>query len=216
MAHSLYITGTEGSSGKTVVTLGLMHFLQSQVRKVAFFRPIIDSEDEARRDSSINLILKHFELDMLYRDTYACTYKEALELVTSGNLSLLIEKIFQKYKALENEYDFVLCQGTDFRDKDTAVQFELNSEIAASLNIPLALVINGKDKSLDAKMCIRDSDFLFLVATGSNLMAQFAHRLPDTFDDTGAQNGLVVHIEQLVFTRRRTRVDDQNFHCSTS
>ena len=72
MAHSLYITGTEGSSGKTVVTLGLMHFLQSQVRKVAFFRPIIDSEDEARRDSSINLILKHFELDMLYRDTYAC------------------------------------------------------------------------------------------------------------------------------------------------
>ena len=32
MAHSLYITGTEGSSGKTVVTLGLMHFLQSQVR----------------------------------------------------------------------------------------------------------------------------------------------------------------------------------------
>ena len=91
MAHSLYITGTEGSSGKTVVTLGLMHFLQSQVRKVAFFRPIIDSEDEARRDSSINLILKHFELDMLYRDTYACTYKEALELVTSGNMSLLIE-----------------------------------------------------------------------------------------------------------------------------
>ncbi len=87
---------------------------------------------------------------MLYRDTYACTYKEALELVTSGNMSLLIEKIFQKYKALENEYDFVLCQGTDFRDKDTAVQFELNSEIAASLNIPLALVINGKDKSLDA------------------------------------------------------------------
>ncbi|MFQ6996958.1 AAA family ATPase [Bilophila wadsworthia] len=77
MAHSLYITGTEGSSGKTVVTLGLMHFLQSQVRKVAFFRPIIDSEDEARRDSSINLILKHFELDMLYRDTYACTYGSA-------------------------------------------------------------------------------------------------------------------------------------------
>lgn len=150
MAHSLYITGTEGSSGKTVITLGLMHFLQSQVRRVAFFRPIIDSEDEARRDSSINLILKHFELDMLYRDTYACTYKEALELVTSGNMSLLIEKIFQKYKALENEYDFVLCQGTDFRDKDTAVQFELNSEIAASLNIPLALVINGKDKSLEA------------------------------------------------------------------
>ena len=102
MAHSLYITGTEGSSGKTVVTLGLMHFLQSQVRKVAFFRPIIDSEDEARRDSSINLILKHFELDMLYRDTYACTYKEALELVTSGNMSLLIEKIFQKSQDYQN------------------------------------------------------------------------------------------------------------------
>ena len=120
MAHSLYITGTEGSSGKTVVTLGLMHFLQTQVRKVAFFRPIIDSEDEARRDSSINLILKHFELDMLYRDTYACTYKEALELVTSGNMSLLIEKIFQKYKALENEYDFRSPPASIFRSRSSS------------------------------------------------------------------------------------------------
>lgn len=109
MAHSLYTTGTEGSSRKIVVTLGLMHFLQSRVRRVAFFRPVVDSEDETRRGSSINLILKHFRLDMLYRDTYACTYKEALELVTSGNMSLLIEEVFQKYKALENEYGFVLC-----------------------------------------------------------------------------------------------------------
>ena len=180
MAHSLYITGTEGSSGKTVVTLGLMHFLQTQVRKVAFFRPIIDSEDEARRDSSINLILKHFELDMLYRDTYACTYKEALELVTSGNMSLLIEKIFQKYKALENEYDFVLCQGTDFRDKDTAVQFELNSEIAASLNIPLALVINGKDKSLDAIQASVRSNLELLRTSGAKWVAcsSTAYRSP--------------------------------------
>ena len=61
-----------------------------------------------------------------------------------------------------------------------------------------------------------DYDFFFLVAAGSNLVAQFAHRLPNAFDDTGAQDGLVVHIEQLVLTRRRTRVDDQNFHCSTS
>ena len=183
MAHSLYITGTEGSSGKTVVTLGLMHFLQSQVRKVAFFRPIIDSEDEARRDSSINLILKHFELDMLYRDTYACTYKEALELVTSGNMSLLIEKIFQKYKALENEYDFVLCQGTDFRDKDTAVQFELNSEIAASLNIPLALVINGKDKSLDAIQASVRSNLELLKDKRREVGCVFVNRVSFTTED---------------------------------
>ena len=56
MAHSLYITGTEGE-WENRSHLGADAFLQSQVRKVAFFRPIIDSEDEARRDSSINLIL---------------------------------------------------------------------------------------------------------------------------------------------------------------
>ena len=49
MAKSLYITGTEHSSGKSVVTLGVMQFLQSKVRRIAFFRPIIDSEDEAKR-----------------------------------------------------------------------------------------------------------------------------------------------------------------------
>ena len=98
MAHSLYITGTEDSSGKSVVTLGLMRFLQSQVRKIAFFRPIIDQVDEARPDPGIDLVLRHFELDMSYEDAYACTYAEALDLVTSGNTSLLIEKIFQKAK----------------------------------------------------------------------------------------------------------------------
>ncbi len=183
MTHALYITGTEESSGKNVVTLGLMHVLQSQVRRIAFFRPIIDSEDEAQRDPSINLILKHFELDILYRNTYACTYREALELVASGNTSLLIEKIFQKYKALENEYDFVLCQGTDFRDKDTAVQFELNSEIAASLNIPLALVINGKDKTIEAIQTSVRSNLELLKDKRREVGCVFVNRVSFSTDD---------------------------------
>ena len=177
MAKSLYITGTEHSSGKSVVTLGVMQFLQSKVRRIAFFRPIIDSEDEAKRDSDINLVLKHFELDMLYRDTYACTYKEAIELVTSGNMPLLLEKIFKKFKALENEYDFVLCEGTDFWDKDTAVQFELNTEIAASLNIPLALVISGKEKSAESVLASIHTNIELLKDKRRELGCVFANRV---------------------------------------
>lgn len=148
MAHSLYITGTEAASGKSIVTLGLMQFLQSRIRRIAFFRPIIAARDESV-DPGIRLIREYFGLDMPYEDAYACSYEEALDLATSGKTSLLIEKIFQKYKALESRYDFVLCQGTDFTSKNAAFQFDLNTEIAAALNIPLALVINGKDKKAE-------------------------------------------------------------------
>ncbi|WP_303236943.1 phosphate acetyltransferase [uncultured Bilophila sp.] len=186
MAHSLYITGTEDSSGKSVVTLGLMRFLQSQVRKIAFFRPIIDQVDKARPDPGIDLVLRHFELDMSYEDAYACTYAEALDLVTSGNTSLLIEKIFQKYKAVQESHDFVLCQGTDFRNKDTAFLFDLNTEIAASLNIPLALVINGQGKGAEAVQASVRTSLELLKDKQREVACVFVNRVELTADERAA------------------------------
>ncbi|GAB6177550.1 phosphate acetyltransferase [Desulfobaculum senezii] len=147
MSKNLYITATESRSGKSAIALGVMQLLTRDVRKVAFFRPIINNNADGARDHDINLILKQFNLDIAYEDTYACTLTEARELTNSGQHAQLLENILAKYKALEAEYDFVLCEGTDFQGKDAAFEFDLNADIAANLGCPVMLIVSGRAKS---------------------------------------------------------------------
>jgi phosphate acetyltransferase len=151
MTGSLYITACEAESGKTVVALGVMQFLLNRAHKPAFFRPII-SEPEADdpRDPAVNLILTHFKLDIPYESTYAFTLREAANLLNSGRRAALLETILNKYKALESNYDFILCEGTAITEGDAAFEFELNAEIAANIGAPVIVVYNGLHKSAEA------------------------------------------------------------------
>ncbi len=148
MAKNLYITATETKSGKSAIVLGMMQLLLKNVRKVAFFRPIINQPlKPALRDHDINLVLSHFGLDIPYEQTYAHTIQDARSLINSGQHATLLDSILKKYKDLASAYDFVLCEGTDFMGKDAAFEFDLNAEIAANLGCPVLIVANGLAKS---------------------------------------------------------------------
>jgi phosphate acetyltransferase len=158
MTGSLYITACEAESGKTVVALGVMRFLLSRARKPAFFRPIISgSVDSEQRDYSINLLLSHFGLDLPYESTFALTLHEAMDMLYNGKRAALLEIILNKYKSLEHEYDFILCEGTDITEGDAAFEFALNAEIAANIGALVIVVCNGLHKSAEeitASTCI--------------------------------------------------------------
>ncbi len=146
MSKSLYLTATESKSGKSAIALCITRMLLAGVQDVAFFRPIINDVEEGSRDHDINLILSEFKLDIPYERTYAYTLGEARELINSGQHATLLENILSKYKTLVKEYDFVLCEGTDFLGKDAAFEFDLNADIAANLGCPVLLVANGSNK----------------------------------------------------------------------
>ncbi len=149
MANNLYITATETKSGKSAVVLGMMQLLLKSTGKVAFFRPIINQPlDPKGKDHDINLVLTHFGLDVPYQDTYAYTLQDARNLINTGQHPTLLDNILKKYKKLESEYDFVLCEGTDFMGKDPAFEFDLNAEIAANLGCPVMVVVNAVDKGV--------------------------------------------------------------------
>ena len=149
MHSSLYLTGTESRSGKSAITLGMMQLLTRNMRKVAFFRPIINEPLLDDKDHDISLMLQHFKLEQEYLDTFAYTLNEARDLINSGQRNLMLENILQKFKKLQNEYDFVLCEGTDFLGKENAFEFDLNADIAANLGTPVMLVANGNGKSAE-------------------------------------------------------------------
>jgi phosphate acetyltransferase len=149
MRSNLYITPTEARTGKSAVVLGLMQLLLHQVRKPAFFRPIIGEPVLYDRDHDIHLVLRHFKLSQPYTDTFAYTLEEARALINSGRRNLLLENILKKFRDLSDNYDFVLCEGTDFLNKDAAFEFELNADIAANLGCAVMLVGSGDGKSAE-------------------------------------------------------------------
>ncbi len=148
MATNLYITATDSKSGKSAVTLSLMHFLLRHIDKVGFFRPIIAGKTN-ERDHDINLILSEYKLDMQYEETYAYTMQEASELINNGQSSVLIEGVLNKFKELEKKFDFILCEGTDFDSGISALEFDINADIALNLSSPVLLVINGQKNTID-------------------------------------------------------------------
>lgn len=149
MSRAIYIATGEAESGKSIITLGLMRILLGRTRKVGYFRPIIETSDRSVKDNHIETVLSHFDLDMDYEDCYAMTVAEVIRKKTAGHDGDILDIIIKKYKELEDRFDFILVEGTDFSGETVFVELDINSVIAKNLGIPVILVGTGKGKTLE-------------------------------------------------------------------
>ena len=149
MSKAVYIATMESSSGKSIVTLGLMRMLLGKVARVGYFKPIISDFKNGKKDNHIDTVRKYFNLDISFDEAYAFTKSEVLENQHNGKQDDVIDKIIEKYKALEEKYDFILVEGTDFSGEGTATELKINIDIAKNLGIPTIIVESGTNKSLE-------------------------------------------------------------------
>ncbi|WP_136799331.1 phosphate acetyltransferase [Desulfosediminicola ganghwensis] len=185
MSTNLYITATEERSGKSAVLLGVMQMLLKSIDRVAFFRPVIQEPEPGWEDPVINLVIEHFDLDINYDDAYGLTLQEAQELSNSGQEALLHDIILNKYNALKAEFDFVLCDGTDFRGKDIAFESALNTSIAANLGAPVLLICSGRKKETEELVRLTQLSLDTLADEGVDVMACIVNRAAE---DVRAEN----------------------------
>lgn len=179
MSHNLYITATEERSGKSLVVLGIMQMLLKQLHRVAFFRPIISDPPTEKEDHDITLVLTHFNIEQPYDQSYGCTLREAYELINSGREDQLHDLILNKYKRLEDEYDFVLIEGTDFRGHDTTFETEINGDIAANLGAPMLLISSGRKKTVEEMIRQVQASIDSHKEQGLDIVACIVNRAPD-------------------------------------
>ncbi|MBW1685612.1 MAG: phosphate acetyltransferase [Deltaproteobacteria bacterium] len=147
MPQNLYIATIEPGSGKSLVALSMMVLLSSRVRRLGFFRPVIRESDSP--DNDIELVRRRCELPFAYESLFATTHEEARDRVAAGQYEELIKHIFSRYKALEKECDFVVCEGTDFTGVSSAFEFDFNARLAKHLGAPILAVVNGREKHPD-------------------------------------------------------------------
>ena len=148
MKTGIYITNTERRTGRSLVSLGIMKMLLSQVSKVGYFRPIINDYPKGIRDNHIETMRSYFNLGIEYKQAYGFTMSQVVKYKNRGQKARLIEKIIEQYKALEDKYDVVLVEGSDFEGNGVEIEFDLNLEIAKNLSLPTILVSSAKDKEI--------------------------------------------------------------------
>lgn len=152
MSKAVYIATTEPNSGKSIISLGLMQILLGKTAKVGYFRPVIDDFEKGKIDNHIRTILTHFEVDLKPKDAYAYTRSEVVRLKNQDRDDEIINHIIHKFKAIEERFDFVLVEGSDFSGEGNIIEWDTNVLIAKNLGIPAILITSGKDKTIDESL----------------------------------------------------------------
>jgi phosphate acetyltransferase len=158
MSKAIYIATSDQNSGKSIITLGLMSILIGKTAKVGYFRPIVEDFVDGELDNHIETVLSHFNLDIKFEDAYAITKSKLIKRKNKGKIGEVLDLIIEKYKKLEERFDFVLVEGTSFTGEGTSIELDLNVLIAKNLGIPTVIIGSGVGKTLEELV-----DSLYLV-----------------------------------------------------
>ncbi|MGB3191850.1 phosphate acetyltransferase [Lyngbya sp. PCC 8106] len=145
MVSNLYIAAVDSDSGKSLVLLGIMELLSKRIGRLGVFRPIIHRRDQP--DPDIELIRTRYQLDFPYESLYALNHEQAQHIVAEGHYDQLLKVILEKYKTLEQQCDFIVCEGADTVDVTSAFDFDLNVQVANDLGSAIIIVANGQEKT---------------------------------------------------------------------
>ena len=149
MNKAIYIATSESNSGKSIITLGLMSMLIGKTAKVGYFRPIIEDFEDGKLDNHIETVISHFGLDIRFEDAFAITKSQLIKKKNKGKIGDVLDLIIEKFKHLEERFDFVLVEGTSFSGEGTAIELDMNVLIAKNLGIPTIIVGSGVGKTLE-------------------------------------------------------------------
>ena len=160
MSDSLYVTSMEPRAGKATISLGVLETLARHVERIAVFRPVVAQRD----DWVAELLRARHDLQVSAEETTGCTYDEAVELQAAGD-GRLLEHVLERYAALRDRFEFVLCVGTDYVGPTPATELGLNATFAVNLGTPVLAVVPGGGRRPDAA-----------VATAARARREFANR----------------------------------------
>ncbi|ETN95364.1 phosphate acetyltransferase [Zhouia amylolytica] len=147
MNKGLYIATLEANSGKSLIALGLMQTLLAKTPRVGYFRPIINDPKDQNKDNHIDTVLSFFNVEIPYEKTYAYTVSEVVQKRNEGKTGEVLDNIIQKYKEVEENFDFVLVEGSDFSGETSVFEFDVNVHIAKNLGIPVIIIGSGVNKT---------------------------------------------------------------------
>jgi len=142
---SLFISAQEKNAGTLFVSMGMMEILKRNLHRVAFFRPIIFSKEVKDRD--ITFMIEGYNLAIDYEDAYGFDIEYVEKMIASKQDDELINQLIQKFKKLEESYDFVLCEGVRRSFLTPTIGYDLNIKIAQNFASSYINILSAKESS---------------------------------------------------------------------
>lgn len=201
MTNSLYIATTEAYTGKSLVSLGITELILRRTSKVGIFRPVIAPRSPQERDKNIDLLLSHFNLDLDYEDTFAFVGREVADLVGQGRYDEVLDKIIEKYKALESQCDFILCIGSDLEGGAAALEFDFNADVAKNLGCQVLIVTSAADRDVATVVNSVGATLNAFLERGCQVLGMIVNRANlDSFEDLRIALKEVLPAENVVLS----------------
>jgi phosphate acetyltransferase len=175
VAERLFLASLEPRAGRSLVTLGLMELLTRRLGSVGYVRPIVSSSNGL--DQRIELIRRRYDIGVDAKELFAYGSDEVAELMATGRSDEVFQTILECGKRIEDRFDFVLYDGTDYSGSAAALEFDVNARIANNLGAPVVALVNGADRDaegvVDGLRIVRES----LLGEGCSIAAIVVNRV---------------------------------------
>lgn len=182
MTNAIFLTATEPYSGKSIIALGVMNLLATKTEKIAYFKPVINSAH--KKDGHLETISGHFNLPTTYEEMFVFTSSEVVKYINNGQEAYVIDTIIDRFKQLQERYDFVVVEGSDFMSGSTNVEFDGNISIAKNLGIPAAVIVKGEGKTVAEIIDSAVSTTKSFLEEGVQILTVIANKINPADEDT--------------------------------
>jgi len=179
--QSIYISSTQAGAGSLVIAIGFMEMIRGHYERVAFFRPILPEGEE--RDSDIDFMIKHFELDISYEASCGFKMSDYTKAYAENTEEALYEALLHKINQLHKTYDFILIEGYPRSVFSSIFDFDINLKIARNLSTVFVPVLTAKGKS--SHKIINEIGIISeaIQSEGCTHLATFVNRCDETIMD---------------------------------
>jgi phosphate acetyltransferase len=144
MEKSLFITSQKSGAGKTVIALGMLNLIKQHYKNVGIFKPLFLPNIQ---DKELETLTKFYNIDQSFKDIQAIPINVAENIILKEGLDSLLEMIIEKYKKLEERYDFILCLNDDTDELSSLIGKDIDVEIAKNLSTSIVGIFLAKDMS---------------------------------------------------------------------
>lgn len=169
VSNSIYVAAPEGLTGKSMVAVGMIEALTRTVSSVGVFRPVVRSGAE---DAILHTLLSQPGVEQTYDEAVGVTYEDVHD-----DADAALHTLVEKYAQIKERHESVVILGSDYTETTSPTELTFNARVAANLNVPVVLVVSGKNRTPEEVLSAAEGGLAEFAAHHAKVIAVIANRV---------------------------------------
>jgi phosphate acetyltransferase len=163
------VAAPEGLTGKSMVAVGMIEALTRTVSSVGVFRPVVRSGQE---DAILHTLLGQPGVEQTYEEAVGVTYEDVHD-----DADAALHTLVEKYAEIRERHESVVILGSDYTETTSPTELTFNARVAANLNVPVVLVVSGKNRTPEEVLSAAEGGLAEFAAHHAKVIAVIANRV---------------------------------------